>query len=281
MSNFTCPICGNELNRDSVEKHLFCDNNHHFDIAKSGYVNLLMSQQLKVKHHGDDKLMVRSRRDFLNKGYYNVLLEKISKTLLNYTRNGCTMLDAGCGECWYTSNIYDYLILNHIKPEMLAVDISKDALALGAKRNPDIKRAVASVYRLPIKAASCDIILSLFAPFSGDEFSRILKADGIIVRVIPLEKHLLRLKAAVYDTVYANTVENLEFDGFDLLESQEIRDTIHLQCTEDILNVFTMTPYYYKTGAKDQEKLAHLPKLDTEIEFGIFVYRKNNTKLPV
>jgi 23S rRNA (guanine745-N1)-methyltransferase len=272
MSNFICPVCGKGLKSNG--KSLSCENNHSFDIAKSGYVNLLLSQHVKTKRHGDDKLMVSSRRDFLNKGYYNLLLDKVSKTIEKYAKNGCKILDAGCGECWYTSNIYEYLIRSGIKLEMLALDISKDALAAGAKRNKEIELAVASVFNLPVKENSCDMVLSFFAPFSSAEFNRVLKKCAIIVRVIPLEKHLLSLKEAVYNNVYENKVETCNLDGFELLEKQEVREMIHLACNEDILNVFTMTPYYYKTAAEDQRKLRELSALDTEIEFGIYTYRK-------
>ena len=262
------------MNNSVDGKCLVCEKNHSFDIAKSGYVNLLMSQQIKDKRHGDDRLMVNSRRDFLNKGYYNPLLEKLLPTVARYAKDGCKILDAGCGECWYTANIYEHLERNHIRPELFGVDISKDALAAGAKRNHDIELAVASVFHIPVGDGACDILLSVFAPFCHEEFVRILKAGGILIRVIPLEKHLLSLKTAVYDRVYENKPESLELEGFELLETQEVKGSIHLENNEDIRHVFTMTPYYYKTSAKDQQKLAALPELDTEIEFGIFTYRK-------
>ncbi len=272
MSKFICPVCGRELITNF--KSVCCENNHNFDIAKSGYVNLLLSQQIKSKRHGDDKLMVRSRQDFLNKGYYDSLLNNVLKTIIKYAKNGCRILDAGCGECWYTANIYKYLIKNQIKPEVLAIDISKDALAAGAKRNREIELAVASVFSLPVKEESCDILISFFAPFCGGEFTRVLKKDGVMIRVIPLQKHLWSLKKAVYENPYENEVESYILDGFELLENQEVRESIHLSCHEDISRVFTMTPYYYKTSAEDQRKLQDLSALETEIEFGILTYRK-------
>ena len=272
MSNFICPICGEGLSANS--KSLSCENSHSFDLAKSGYVNLLMSQQTKAKKHGDDKLMVRARSAFLDKGYYQPLLDGILKAMTAYAGAGCRILDAGCGECWYTSHIYEDLSGRQLRPQMLAIDISKDALATGAKRNQGLEFAVASVFHMPVKDNSCDVILSLFAPFCGEEFRRVLKDNGVVIRVIPLEKHLYRLKAAIYDCVYENKIENVEFEGLELLHRQDIRGAVTLNCNEDILSVFSMTPYYYKTGAADQEKLKKLSKLDTEIEFGLFTYRK-------
>ena len=122
------------------------------------------------------------------------------------------------------------------------------------------------------------MIISLFAPFCLEEFTRVLKDGGIIIRAVPLEKHLLALKAAVYDTVYENKLESIDCEGFRLLERRDVRGRIHLDSHEDINSVFSMTPYYYKTGAKDKEKLEKLAQLDTEIEFGLFVYKKISSR---
>ena len=160
MSNFICPVCGEALTGNG--RSLTCINKHSFDTAKSGYTNLLLSQQIKAKHHGDDKLMVHSRQAFLDKGYYAPLLTNINKMILKYARNDCRILDAGCGECFFTANIYKYLSEKQIYPHLFAVDISKAALAVGAKRNPHIELAVASVSHLPVKENSCDLLLSFF-----------------------------------------------------------------------------------------------------------------------
>ncbi len=49
---------------------------------------------------------------------------------------------------------------------------------------------------------------------------------------------------------------------------------ITLTTQDDICNLFKMTPYYYKTSAKDQEKLNGIDKLDVETEFMILTYKK-------
>lgn len=272
MSNFICPVCGEGLT--TTPKSLVCKKNHNFDTAKSGYTNLLLSQSVKTKHHGDDKLMVRARQSFLNKGYYKPLLALICETVKLHSFTGVRILDAGCGECWYTANIYEYLVEQKVTPVLFGVDISKDALAAGAKRNKHIELAAASVYRLPVADESCDLVLSLFAPLSTEEFSRVLKKGGILIRAIPLEKHLWNLKAAVYARPYENEAVNGEFEGFEIIERRETGQMIRLDCREDIVNLFTMTPYYYKTSAEDQLKLQNMDELDTEIEFGLLTYRK-------
>lgn len=277
MSYFCCPVCGARLAEEG--KSLVCENRHSFDQAKSGYVNLLLSQRRKDKRHGDDKRMVASRRDFLNKGYYQPLLAGVSDAVKKYAKSGCTILDAGCGECYFTANVYQELLRTGVRCEMLAVDISKQALHSGAGRCRDLKLAVASVFRLPVKDVSCEILLSLFAPCCGTEFHRVLKEGGILIRAVPLEKHLWSLKKAVYDNPYENKPEAPELDGFELLEKQEIRTTIHIVGGADIVNAFSMTPYLYKTGASDQQKLLELSEIETETEFGILIYRRQSTAM--
>jgi 23S rRNA (guanine745-N1)-methyltransferase len=257
------------------QKIITCKNNHSFDISKSGYVNLLLSQQEKTKNHGDDKLMVTARQKFLNKGYYDILLNYVILTLKKYIRNNSNILDAGCGECFYTAKICEYLTENNINYNMLAVDISKDALSFAGKRNKKIELAVASLYHLPVKDNFCDIIFNFFAPLCLEEFDRIIKDDGIIIKIIPLEKHLMSLKKAIYDNCYENVIENYMLDGFNLIEKLEIKDVIHISDNEDILNLFKMTPYNYKTSYENKNRLDNLKELDCEIEFGILIYKKN------
>ena len=40
------------------------------------------------------------------------------------------------------------------------------------------------------------------------------------------------------------------------------------------MDLFRMTPYYYKTGAADQAKAQRAAELDTMLEFGVVVYQK-------
>ena len=78
MVNLRCPVCAGALEKRAGA--YLCPKNHSFDIAKSGYVNLLLNSS--QGHHGDDKLMVRARRDFLDKGYYDrFLAQKEKKTM--------------------------------------------------------------------------------------------------------------------------------------------------------------------------------------------------------
>lgn len=273
VSSFICPICGTALERK--ENCLVCKKKHSFDLHKSGYCNLLMSQQIKAKRHGDDKMMVKARQDFLEKGFYNPLCNKLCELVLKYTKKNAIILDAGCGEGFYTAKISQTLAENQKEPCIFGIDISKDALTAAAKRIKDMEFSVASVFKLPVANDYCDIVLSVFAPVSESEFLRVLKNNGIFIKAFPLQKHLWELKEAIYDNPYENEAENEELKGFTLIEKPEIKTEILLESNTDIKNLFSMTPYYYKTSEKDQKKLENLQVLKTETEFGIIVYNKN------
>ena len=273
MIGFNCPVCNGELFEDG--KSLKCGLGHCFDISKFGYVNLLMSSKSSAKHHGDDRLMVRARRDFLDKGYYSFLCDKLCEICCDRLENA-VILDAGCGECYYSSAVLNALKEKDKKAFMLGVDISKAALEFAFKRKSGVSCAVGSVFKLPVDDSSVDCVLNVFSPEAFEEYKRVLKNGGILIRVIPLENHLFSLKEAVYDKPYLNDVPDGIIDGFVLEDEIRISKEITVSSNEDIQNLFKMTPYYYKTGISDQQKLDALEALSTVAEFGIRIYRKDN-----
>ncbi len=270
ISAFRCPVCGESLMKEG--KTLRCPSGHCYDYAKSGYVNLLMSQQGRL--HGDDRPMVRARTAFLSAGHYRPLLETIASVALPHLPKSVSVFDAGCGEGWYTEELHKILKLAGFSPESVGVDISRDALNAAAKRNFDGEFAVASLYHIPLSDGWADLIINVFAPDCIEEFSRILKPGGIYVKAIPLEDHLLELKRSVYESVYENEVAVSDQPGFELVSNTVLRKTLHLSDNETIKNLFSMTPYARKTSLDDIAKLDALTALDTTISFSVLLYRK-------
>ena len=281
MVNLRCPVCAGALEKRAGA--YLCPKNHSFDIAKSGYVNLLLNSS--QGHHGDDKLMVRARRDTLAN------LPKAQELYAQFLRENIpgsvsSILDVGCGE-----GIYSLAVLRAIEKagkhgELLGVDISKTALQYASKRSSDFTLCVASCAHLPAEDGSVDeglnIVLSLngFHAFPDKEAAyretfRVLKPGGYLLRAYPLREHLWELKALIYDTPRDNPPTPLTTEGFTLVETREVRDIIHLSCNEDILSLFRMTPYYYKTGAKDQQKAERAQELSVKLAFGLAIYQRD------
>lgn len=270
MVKLICPVCAGELEQGAGS--CSCSKGHSFDRAKSGYVNLLLNSS--QGHHGDDKLMVRARRDFLDKGYYDRFISAVAQAAAEFAPQHALIVDAGCGE-----GIYSLAVLHALQKagkggELLGIDISKTALQYAAKRSPDFTLCVASCSHLPLANAEADVLLNIFSPFVPEEFARVLRQDGVLLRAYPLREHLWELKELIYDVPRENPPTPLETQGFSLVDVREVRDRIHLACSEDIQSLFRMTPYYYKTGVRDQEKAAHAQSLDVSLAFGLAIYRK-------
>ena len=272
MISLKCPVCGGILLRE--EKTVRCGKGHSFDIARQGYVNLLMSNKTSAKRHGDDKLMVAARRSFLEKGYYDPLRKAIADAAVGYTAGGVRLLDAGCGEGWYTAGVKEAIQADGRDCEVCGIDISREALIAASKRLPGSALAVAGINAVPLPDGAVDLLLNIFAPNDDVEFSRVLAPGGVLIRAVPGVDHLMGLKSAVYERPYLNPEPEYAPDGFSLLEKTEIKDRIVLRTPEDVRELFMMTPYYYKTGREDQRKLFALETLETEISFCLFVLRK-------
>lgn len=271
MSHFICPVCGGALREDGNTCR--CPSGHSYDRAKSGYINLLMSQNKKEKRHGDDKAMVQARTRFLEAGHYRPLLDALLDIVKACAPKSFILLDLGCGEGFYSDHICRAMTSHGRSVSVLGVDISKEAVKAYSRRSRDAELAVASSFKLPIADGSCDVILSVFAPFSPSEVQRTLAPGGVFLRAYPLENHLLSMKKLVYEQVYANKLPDRELPGLALDRSHTVRYTLHLDNREEIQSLFMMTPYFYKTSRPGQERLLAAERLDTEIEFGIDVYR--------
>lgn len=254
MSILICPVCKNTLTKQG--NSLKCVNNHSFDFAKEGYVNLLLGSKSGDKK-GDSKDSARARHLLLNKGYYTCLKNYLGKKL------NATVLDICCGEGYYD----DY------NGELYGFDISKEMIRLAAKRKNGGKYFVANMASIPVADESIDTAVHLFAPFNEKEFFRVLKQDGTLYSVAGGENHLWQMKELIYDTPYKNDEKPPETQLFTLTSKTKVTDTVKIS-REDLKTLFSMTPYFYRTSEKDKAKLDAVEFMDLTVEFIIFEYKK-------
>ena len=267
---FLCPKCKKELN--IIDGTCRCTEGHSYDRAKGGYYNLLLGSSGGT--HGDNREMVEARRSFLSRGYYKTLAEKLSSLVLDYTKKGGAVLDAGCGEGYYTAIVESALRARDKESFVSGFDISKDAVKRAAKACPDITYAVAGSYHMPVGDEAVDTLFNVFSPLAIDETRRVIKPGGHFILVIPAEEHLFELKKAIYDTPYKNTVEDTHIPGFSLVRRVDVKYTMYLDTPEAIGSLFMMTPYAYLTKQENKERIKKLTELDCRAEFIVFVYEK-------
>lgn len=268
LSLLQCPTCGASLFTTEDQKVCKCrgERTHCFDFSKSGYLNLSGPRG----GEGDNKEAVLARRAFLNEGYYQPLSEEIGRILTQH--NAQSVLDAGCGEGYYTNRL-------SAKMDVLGVDLSKNGIDLAAKNAKQLNNGygflIASLFTMPIQSNSMDAVLNLFAPCAEEEFLRVLKPGGILILVAAGERHLLGLKKAIYNNPYLNMGRADLPQGMTLVNQTKLAYPVCVQGNRQILSLFSMTPYYWRTSAADRDKLLQIDCLETELDFDIFVFRKD------
>ena len=273
-SLFRCPLCSAPLTRE--DQGYLCPGGHCFDVAAAGYTHLLPANRKHSKNPGDDKAMVAARSAFLDRGYYAPLRDALCTRAAEECRAlpSPALLDSGCGEGYYTAGLYQALTAAGCAPKIAGVDISKFALRRAAKRLPQGEFAVASVYHLPLADESVDALVNVFSPLSAEEFSRVLRPGGLFCYVVPSARHLWEMKQVLYARPYENPVKREDYPGFVWQGVDQVRCTLSLSSNQDIMALFGMTPYAWKTPKEGVERLSALDHLDCQAGFDIHIYRK-------
>ena len=253
-----CPICKSKLFIDN--KTYKCINKHSFDIAKEGYLNLLISK----KNAGDTKESTLARLNFQEKGYYDFLGKELA-TIISNKSNSFDILDLGCGVGYYDKFISC--------KSLIGLDISKNAIQRASKHNKNYLYVVGSNAEIPFEDNSFDVVFSIFAPIFIEEVKRVLKPGGILIKVSPGINHLYELKERLYDNPYLNTEDNVEYSGFDS-QSYTIKSKAIIN-NEDIDNLIKMTPYYYKTSSEAIKNI-NTEFLSITFEFNVYIYTLKN-----
>ena len=212
------------------EKCLVCPSGHSFDLARSGYVNLLQPQDRRSKQPGDTEAAVAARKRLHERGCTEGLLEAIAETIAASPDD--VVLDAGCGVGYYLGSL-----ANRIGFDAHGVDISIPAIKSAARSYPDCEWIVANADRfVPYMDASFSLVMSITARMNAGEFRRILRTDGRLLVAIPAPGDLIEIRGAGRDRV-ARTVETFASD-FKLVDQRSAATTAELDAAsvQDVLH---------------------------------------------
>ena len=272
---FACPVCGCDMFVTEDGKSAKCKGenakgkNHSFDFSADGY--------LSFGHTGgDSKAAVSARSLFLrHTPTYSLAAAAVMRTVQRYLPNCDVLVDAGCGEGYYTS------ILADVCQNAVGFDLSKFACSAGAKYakkdgKDNLLFATSSVFELPLKSGCADAVVNIFAPCAEEEYSRVLRDGGYLFVVGAGREHLMGLKKALYDNVYENEERADLPKNMEHVECQRAHYLMNVSGKDKIAALFSMTPYYWRTSESDKEKLASLDSLVTNVDFEINVYKKIN-----
>lgn len=225
--------------------------------------------------------MLRNRRDFLEQGYYSALADKLAQYCVDtYDKDReavFSLLDVGCGEGYFTAVLADQLNAQSLKRpfSVAAIDISKHAVRMAAKRYRHVVFAVASSAALPVADRSVDCLVRVFAPAGENEIRRVLKPDGYFVRVTPGPRHLYSLRRLIYDNPIEHDLITPQIDGF-VHKRREILNYQITLCREgDVGRLLSMTPYVWQASQERRERIAAMSELAVEVSFCIDIFRSN------
>jgi 23S rRNA (guanine745-N1)-methyltransferase len=225
-----CPVRTCHLPLVREEQRLLCARGHSFDVARSGYINLLQPQDRRSKRPGDTPAALRARRQLHDRGTTGPLLHAIAEVIA--ASPGDIVLDAGCGEGFYLGTIASQTGFN-----AHGVDISVPAIDAAARRYPECEWIVANADRfVPYADGSFSIVLSITARMNASEFRRILREDGRLLVALPAPDDLVELRGAGRDRV-DRTVETFA-PNFTLVDRRRVTTTADLDAAtvHDVLH---------------------------------------------
>jgi 23S rRNA (guanine745-N1)-methyltransferase len=220
----TVRTCHQPLARE--ERRVICPRGHSFDVARSGYINLLQPQDKRSKEPGDTGEAVAARRRLHDRGVTSLLFDAIAE--MAGVAGDDVILDAGCGDGFYLGSL-----AARSGCAAYGIDISIPATDAAARRYPEREWIVANADRfVPYTDAAFSRVLSITARMNSSEFRRVLRGDGRLLIAIPAPDDLVELRGEGRDRV-ARTIETFA-NEFALLDQRRAttagdldRDAVH------------------------------------------------------
>jgi 23S rRNA (guanine745-N1)-methyltransferase len=225
-----CPVRNCHLPLTREERRVFCPQGHSFDVARSGYINLLQPQDRRSKQPGDTTEAVLGRRRLHEHGATEPLLRGIVEIAAASPSD--IVLDAGCGDGFYLGTL-----TQEIGFEAHGLDISIPAIDAAARRYPGCEWIVANADRfIPYADQSFSVVLSITARMNAVEFRRVLRDGGKLLVAIPAPDDFIELRGAGRDRA-ARTVETFA-ESFTLIDKRRVTTTADLDsdAVRDVLH---------------------------------------------
>jgi len=225
-----CPVRDCQMVLAREDRRVVCPRGHSFDIARSGYINLLQPQGRRSKQPGDTASAIAGRRRLHDLGVTEPLLRSIAEIFA--ASPGDIVLDAGCGDGFYLGSL-----ARTAGFEAHGVDISVPAVDAAARRYPGCEWIVANADRfVPYAGGSFSIVLSITARMNAGEFRRVLRDDGRLLVAVPSPVDLIELRGRGRDRV-AQTIETFA-PHFTLADQRRVTTAADLDAAavQDVLH---------------------------------------------
>jgi 23S rRNA (guanine745-N1)-methyltransferase len=230
LNSLACSVreCGLPLARH--ERSYVCAAGHSFDVARSGYVNLLQPQDRRSLNAGDSKSAVEARAALDRVGFghavVNAVINRIGTLQLH---PDAVAVDLGCG----SGEMLERLCRDRSMCG-IGIDLSVAAIDSAARRCPGLTWIVANAdRRLPLRDNDTDVVLSIYGRRNPAECARVLTSTGFLIVALPAADDLIELR----QFVQGRGVERDRADGmlrdhdmdFQLIERVAIRERVTVE----------------------------------------------------
>ncbi|MFJ8065874.1 methyltransferase domain-containing protein [Psychrobacillus sp. NPDC096426] len=275
-SIFKCPICDSSMSVYELQS-LVCANNHTYDFSKQGYINML-SHSIKTKYGND---LFEARRKLIAEGHFFEPLSSAIAQIIKEQKNPAFILDTGCGEGSHLSSICDTVSADLGNPITgVGIDISKEGILAAAKNYTNKVWLVADLAKMPFQDEQFDIILNILSPSNYAEFKRLLKDDGLVIKVVPQTDYLKELREVVYDEpekqAYSNAdTVDLFKENFQMISTSRIRYTIDLD-KPFIHALVRMTPLTWATPEEKLKDFLDKDSAEITVDLEVLIGKKVN-----
>lgn len=188
-----CPVRGCGLALAPEARIYTCPRRHSFDIARSGYLNLLQPQDRRSPAAGDRAEVVAARARLIERGIGTDVIAALTARAGELAQDPDSVtVDLGSG----TGNLLAAFTQGR-PARAIGIDLSAAAAEHAARRFPDLLWVVANAdRRLPLLDASVHLVFSLHARRNPRECARVLAPGGLLSVAVPGPDDLQELRAA-------------------------------------------------------------------------------------
>ncbi len=273
VSQFRCPICDSSMKVTSWKSLICLTSGHTFDISRHGYVNFL-TKPVKSSYRAG---LFEARSQLMAEYHFFAPLHQAIADLISDRKSEketLTILDCGCGEGTHLKAVCD-LLQKKKTVHGIGIDIAKDGILRASKNSGGMLWAVADVANAPFQDRQFDVILSIFSPSNYAEFHRLLKKDGLVIKVVPQKDYLTELRQVLYADserrTYSNTPAIERFTThFQLDHLMRLRytKTLHQQGIEWLLN---MTPLAWSASAENINQFRKMESAQLTVDVDVLI----------
>ena len=266
-----CPVCGKPVGVED-EGRLLCPENHSFDFAKQGYVNVLTRP---AGGHYDKELFEARRRIMMDSGLYAPFHKAAADLVrkVSFPQDGPGIIaDIGCGEGTHLHRILGELVGHNVIGAGL--DIAKEGVQLAARDFQDAVWLVGDLAQSPFADHSIHVILNILSPSNYEEFTRMLAPGGRLIKAVPGAGYLRELREALYSDerrTYSNEDTIDLFDRhFRRTETIPLRYSVRLGRAQ-LEDLVRMTPLSWSPDPEAARKFLDRESAEITVELELLV----------